>query len=148
MDFVGFDECQDDDYVVSLEGFDVFVDLESVFCVDGVMIDFVQCLQEVGFKFDNLNLFWVDNFMVECVVVVIEEQINLGIVFYGGFVILFDVKDDIVYILMGGGCQGCLVVDVMFKYGIELVIFEYVFEIQYVFDMMDYVVGMNLYYCG
>jgi Fe-S cluster biogenesis protein NfuA len=37
----------------------------------------------------------------------IENMINPAVAGHGGFVQLVDVKDNKVYLQMGGGCQGC-----------------------------------------
>lgn len=148
MDLVGPDERQDDDHIVSVDGFDVLVDPESAPCLEGATIDFVQRLQEAGFKFDNPNSPWADNPTAERVAAVIEEQINPGIASHGGFVTLLDVRDDTAYISMGGGCQGCSAADVTLKHGIETAILEHVPEIQHVLDTTDHAAGTNPYYRG
>ena len=37
----------------------------------------------------------------------IDSMINPAVAGHGGFVDLIDVKDNKVYLTMGGGCQGC-----------------------------------------
>ncbi|MEM9407837.1 MAG: iron-sulfur cluster assembly accessory protein [Acidobacteriota bacterium] len=148
MDLVGPEEREENDQVIAVEGFDVLVDPESAPCLQGATIDFVQRLQEAGFKFDNPNSPWADNPMAERVASVIEEQINPSIASHGGFVTLLDVKDATAYISMGGGCQGCSAADVTLKHGIESAILEHVPEIQQVLDTTDHAAGTNPYYRG
>ena len=45
----------------------------------------------------------------------IENAINPAISGHGGFVDLMDVKDKVVYLSMGGGCQGCGMADVTLR---------------------------------
>ena len=52
----------------------------------------------------------------------IENMINPAVAGHGGFVQLVDVKDNKVYLQMGGGCQGCGAADVTLKQGIERLI--------------------------
>ena len=148
MDLVGPEERQEDDQVIDVGGFDVLIDPESLPCIDGATIDFMQRLQESGFKFDNPNSPWADNPTAERVAEIIEEQINPSIASHGGFVTLLDVKENTVYISMGGGCQGCSAADVTLKHGIESTIMESVPEIQHVLDTTDHAAGTNPYYAG
>ena len=118
MDLVDTDEKKDDDTVIQLDGFDVYVDPDSAPKLDGATVDFVQKLQEAGFKFDNPNSPWSDPVAAD-VAQVIDSKVNPQIASHGGFVTLVDVKDKIAYITMGGGCQGCGMADVTLKQGIE-----------------------------
>ena len=54
----------------------------------------------------------------------IDNMINPAVAGHGGFVQLVDVKDNKVYLQMGGGCQGCGAADVTLKQGIERLIKE------------------------
>ena len=65
---------------------------------------------------------------------------------HGGFVSLLDVKGDAAYIQLGGGCQGCGMVDVTLKQGIEVMIREAVPEIREIIDQTDHAGGNNPYY--
>ena len=77
---------------------------------------------------------------------VLDEMINPGVASHGGFVELLDVKDDNVFIRMGGGCQGCGAADVTLKMGIERLIREQVPQVREIFDTTDHASGMNPYY--
>ncbi len=148
MDLVGPEERHDDDHVLQADGFEILVDPESAPALEGATVDFVQRLQESGFKFENPNSPWADNPTAEKVASVIENEINPGIASHGGFVTLLDVKEDTVYISMGGGCQGCSAADVTLKHGIETMILEQVPEIKNVLDTTDHAAGTNPYYSG
>jgi Fe-S cluster biogenesis protein NfuA len=65
---------------------------------------------------------------------------------HGGWVSLLDVRDDVVYIQLGGGCQGCGMADVTLKQGIEVRIREVVPSIKDVVDSTDHAGGTNPYY--
>ena len=148
MDLVGPEERRDDDLVVDADGFDVLVDPDSAPNLEGATIDFVQRLQESGFKFENPNSPWADNPTAERVARVIEDQINPGIAGHGGFITLLDVREDIAYISMGGGCQGCSAADYTLKQGVETKIMQSVPEIRQVLDTTDHAAGENPYYSG
>jgi Fe/S biogenesis protein NfuA len=76
----------------------------------------------------------------------IDSMINPAVAGHGGFVDLIDVKDNKVYLQMGGGCQGCGAADVTLKSGIERLIKEELPEIEEVLDTTDHASGSNPYY--
>jgi Fe/S biogenesis protein NfuA len=76
----------------------------------------------------------------------IENMINPAVAGHGGFVQLVDVKDNKVYLQMGGGCQGCGAADVTLKQGIERLIKEEIPEVAEVLDATDHSAGSNPYY--
>ena len=76
----------------------------------------------------------------------IENMINPAVAGHGGFVDLIDVKDNKVYLQMGGGCQGCGAADVTLKSGIERLIKEELPEVEEVLDTTDHASGANPYY--
>lgn len=147
LDLVAPGEQKDDDIRLDDDGIEIWVDRESSEKLDGTTIDFVQRLQESGFKFDNPNSMWSDP-KAQKVQEVIEAKINPGIASHGGFVQLVDVKDDIAYISFGGGCQGCGMVDVTLKEGVQVMIKEAVPELADVLDTTDHGAGTNPYYEG
>ena len=76
----------------------------------------------------------------------IDSTINPAVAGHGGFVQLVDVKDNKVYLQMGGGCQGCGAADVTLKQGIERLIQEEIPEGEEVLDTTDHASGENPYY--
>ncbi len=76
----------------------------------------------------------------------IDSMINPAVAGHGGFVDLLDVKDNKVYITMGGGCQGCGAADITLKAGIERLIKEEIPEVEEVLDTTDHASGSNPYY--
>jgi len=50
---------------------------------------------------------------------IFDTQINPAVAAHGGMVDLLDVKDNKIYLRMGGGCQGCGMADVTLRQGIE-----------------------------
>ena len=147
LDLVGPGENADDDVLVEEEGFQVYVEKSSVEKLKGATVDFVQRLQETGFKFDNPNSVWSSD-KAQAVQEVIDGQINPGIAAHGGFVTLLDVKDNVAYISFGGGCQGCGMVDVTLKQGVQVMIKDAVPDLADVLDTTDHAAGTNPYYKG
>jgi Fe/S biogenesis protein NfuA len=76
----------------------------------------------------------------------LDTSINPGVAGHGGFVRLMDVQDNVVYLQMGGGCQGCGMADVTLKAGIESLIKEEIPEVTGVLDTTDHAAGSNPYY--
>jgi Fe/S biogenesis protein NfuA len=77
---------------------------------------------------------------------VIDTMINPAVAGHGGFVELIDVQESRVYLVMGGGCQGCGAADVTLKAGIERLLMEEIPEIVEVLDTTDHASGANPYY--
>jgi len=76
----------------------------------------------------------------------LDTSINPGVAGHGGFVRLMDVQDNVVYLQMGGGCQGCGMADVTLKQGIEHAIRQVVPTVGDVLDVTDHAGGRNPYY--
>ena len=76
----------------------------------------------------------------------LDEQINPAVGAHGGYISLVDVAEDIVYIRLEGGCQGCGMADVTLKQGVEVQIMQAVPSIRQVLDVTDHNSGDNPYY--
>jgi Fe/S biogenesis protein NfuA len=125
--------------------FKILLDGGSVEKLRGASIDFVGQLVGGGFKIDNPNSVWDDPLAAE-IQALIDSQINPSVASHGGFVELLDVKDDTVYVKMGGGCQGCGMASVTLKQGVEVLIKEQFPQISAVVDSTDHAGGSNPYY--
>jgi Fe/S biogenesis protein NfuA len=77
---------------------------------------------------------------------VIDEYINPGVAGHGGWVLLKDVKDQDVFVQMGGGCQGCGLAAVTLRQGIERAIRDAVPEVKQILDVTDHEEGDDPYY--
>lgn len=84
--------------------------------------------------------------LAERVRAVIEERINPGVASHGGRIDLVDVRGDVAYIEMSGGCQGCAMSRLTLRQGVERMIREAVPEIAAVHDVTDHASGTNPYY--
>jgi Fe/S biogenesis protein NfuA len=142
--FVDASERSPSDRLVEASGISVLVDDKSAPSLEGVRIDFVQG-HESGFKIDNPNPLWADP-VASAVQTVLDQEINPAVNMHGGFVTLIDVQDGTAFIELGGGCQGCGMVDVTLKQGIEVRIREVVPQIREVVDTTDHAQGRNPYY--
>jgi len=77
---------------------------------------------------------------------ILDEMINPAIASHGGMVDVLDVKENLVYLRLGGGCQGCGMVNVTLKQGIETTLKEEIPQIAGVIDQTDHAGGTNPYY--
>lgn len=147
LSFVDPGAKREDDTVVEVEGFKAYVDSESVPLVQGTKVDYVEDSAGGGFVFDNPNpVTFSDPEKGKAVQELVESSINPALANHGGFVELLDVKEGNVFVRLGGGCQGCGMVDVTLKQGIERIIKEKVEGIDAVIDTTDHAGGNNPYY--
>ncbi len=79
---------------------------------------------------------------------ILEKEINPAVAQHGGVIDLIDVKKNIVYIRMGGGCQGCASSLATLKQGVEQAIREKIPEVGEVLDVTDHAGGKNPYYAS
>ena len=77
---------------------------------------------------------------------ILDEMINPAVAGHGGVVDLLDVKENVVYLRLGGGCQGCGMVNVTLKQGIEATLKEEIPQVAGVIDQTDHAGGTNPYY--
>src|SRR5437588_2324562 len=88
----------------------------------------------------------LDGDVAERVAQVIERQINPAIAMHGGQAQLVGVEEDVAYVKLGGGCQGCGMATVTLDQGIESAILQAVPEIRQVVDVTDHDAGTTPYY--
>jgi Fe/S biogenesis protein NfuA len=138
-------ERQPADPMFDAGGFRMVLDAASIDSLKGVTIDYVDSAYGSGFKIDNPNPLWSDP-VAQAVQKVLDDDINPAVASHGGHVALLEVKDDVAYIQLGGGCQGCGMVDVTLKQGIEVRIREAVPAIKEIVDTTDHAGGKNPYY--
>ena len=76
---------------------------------------------------------------------VLHSEINPGLAAHGGMVSLEDLTDDVAVLRFGGGCQGCGMVDVTLKHGVEKTLLEKVPELKGIRDATDHTDTTNAY---
>ena len=138
-------EAEAEDIVVDTGDFPVIIDSGSASHMQDVIIDYVEDLQQSGFRIGNPNPVWADP-QALAIQELLDTQINPGVATHGGHVELMDVQDNVVYIRFGGGCQGCGMVSVTLNQGVEQAIREAFPEIREIVDVTDHAAGTNPYY--
>lgn len=78
----------------------------------------------------------------------LDAEINVAVASHGGQINLVDYSDDVVYLRMAGGCQGCGAANVTLKMGVERMLKEHIPEIREVVDVTDHSAGENPYFEG
>ncbi len=145
------DEKCPEDVVFDGYGFGVVMEPESAKLLDGARIDWIETLTETGFKVENPNLAPIgskplEGPLADRVRQAIDQFVNPGVAQHGRHVTLVEVRDKIVYLQMGGGCQGCGMASVTLSQGIERILREQVPEIKGIQDVTNHAAGDNPYF--
>ncbi len=148
LNFVAPDEVREDDQIDDVGEFKIYMDPQSAKHLEDATIDFIDDLTESGFKVDapKAGIAPPSGPVAEAVQTVLQEKINPAIAAHGGQVSLVAVEDDTAYLRFGGGCQGCGMVNVTLKQGVEKTLFADVPQITKVMDVTDHAAGTNPYY--
>ncbi len=78
---------------------------------------------------------------------ILYSEVNPSLAAHGGMVSLIEIVDDNIAVLQfGGGCQGCGMVDMTLKQGVEKTLIERIPELTAVRDVTDHSQRENAYY--
>lgn len=141
------------DMILGFDGFKLFVEYKSIRSLEGTTINLEKdgLADELVMTSPNLKpLNYANNddaSLFDRVVFVLETEVNPELAMHGGMVRLVDItaENDIV-LQFGGGCQGCGMIDVTLKQGIEKSLKQRFPEIAKVMDVTDHSQGENPYY--
>jgi Fe/S biogenesis protein NfuA len=134
------------DTLVDVDGVRVLVDAASLPLVDGATVDFASDPLRPGFLVEAPRPELSDDPLAAQVQHLLEHQINPSIASHGGHAELVGIKDDVVYVALGGGCQGCSMASVTLKQGIEQLLKQAIPRIKSVVDATDHAHGNNPFY--
>ena len=145
------DAVRHGDTVVDLDGLRVLVDAESRQAVDGATVDFRDDPLQPGFLIEPPRIEVPGRFdtaspLTAQVESVLEHHVNPSIAAHGGHAHLVGVKDDVVFVALGGGCQGCSMASVTLTQGIEQILKQAIPRIRAVVDATDHALGQNPFY--
>ena len=143
---------------INLEGIRVLLNLDTSNLLSGATIDWAE--EDGGFRVEtprprraapppasaSAEGPGLDSPLAERVQQVLDELINPRIAMHGGAVELVDVADDVIYVRMTGGCQGCSASAATLRMGVERMVKEEIPEVQDVVDLTDHEAGVNPYY--
>ena len=145
LQFIGTKDTKEDDIELKIEGMRILVAARSAKYLEGTTLDYKETLMGGGFSFDNPNPLWMDE-LSEAVAEIIASEVNPVVDSHGGHVDLIGVDEGKAIIAFGGGCQGCGMVDVTLKQGVEVMIIDNVPGISEVVDATDHDAGTNPFY--
>lgn len=143
---------EESDTEMKLELFSAYLDELSLPFLEGAEIDFVtdKMGSQLTLKAPNAKVRKVadDATLMERVDYVIQTQVNPQLAGHGGNVSLAEITEDGVAILQfGGGCNGCSMVDVTLKEGIEKeLLTQFDGELTGVRDVTEHARGEHSYY--
>lgn len=145
------DESQPDDLIINLKLINVYIEKRSVPFLKDCEVNFDDDTfgGQLTIKAPNARLPNISpNSTVEDRInYVIYNEINPMLESHGGEVSLieFNNKNEAV-LQFGGGCQGCGMVDITLKEGIEKTLMEQIPEVKSVRDSTDHSIDDNAYY--
>ena len=145
LQFVSREDGKEEDLELDVDGMPVLVAARSVQYLEGPTLAYKETLMGGGFSFENPNPLWVDE-LSKAVAEIIASEVNPVVASHGGHVDLIGVDDGKAIIAFGGGCQGCGMVDVTLKQGVEVMIKDNVPGISEVIDATDHAAGTNPFY--
>lgn len=143
---------EESDTEIKFEQFSAFIDDISLPFLDEAEIDYVTDAMgaQLTMKAPNAKMKKVadDAPFIERLDYVIQTQINPQLANHGGRVTLIEITDEKIAILQfGGGCNGCSMVDVTLKEGIEKqLLSQFPDELAGVKDVTEHQAGEHSYY--
>lgn len=145
-------EEKSDDEVKQYNGFQAFIELQSMPFLEDAVVDFAKDNLGGGqltIKAPNSRLpkLTDNSSLADRINYVLYNEINPALASHGGNVTLEEVfKETIAVLRFGGGCQGCGMVDVTLKDGVEKTLLEQIPELTEVRDITDHTQKENAYY--
>lgn len=150
------DDKQKTEIAINLDGIRVLLNLDTSNLLSGARIDWSD--EDGGFRVETPQAAprpapvggpagggeWGP--LAEKVQAVFDTLVNPRIASHGGAVELVDVADDVIYVRMTGGCQGCAASALTLRQGIERMVREEIPEVRDIIDLTDHEAGANPYY--
>ena len=144
-------EAQEDDLRVEYQAFSAFIDARSEAFLEDAMVDYAEdrmggqlTIKAPNAKVPNVS---PDSPLEDQINYVLHSQVNPSLASHGGMVSLVEIVEKSVAVLQfGGGCQGCGMVDVTLKNGVEKTLLDALPALSEVRDVTDHSVTENAYY--
>ncbi|MDA0761961.1 MAG: Fe-S biogenesis protein NfuA [Proteobacteria bacterium] len=145
------DEAQEEDIRVEYESITAFIDARSEPFLEEALVDFAEDRMggQLTIKAPNAKLPKVsaDSPLEDQVNYILHSQVNPSLASHGGMVSLVEVVEESIAVLQfGGGCQGCGMVDVTLKNGVEKTLLDALPQLTSVRDVTDHTVTENAYF--
>lgn len=144
-------ESQESDELRPYPAFNAYLEASSIPYLKDATVDYSKDSMggQLTIKAPNSRLPQVseDSPIEDRVNYVLYNEINPGLASHGGVVTLEEIFEDSVAILkFGGGCQGCGMVDLTLKEGVEKTLLEQIPQLTAVRDITDHSQTENAYF--
>ena len=144
-------EEQETDELKEYETLRAFIDKPSIPFLEEAVVDFAKDTMggQLTIKAPNSRLPKIsdESPLEDRINYILYNEINPGLAAHGGNVTLEELyEEDIAVLRFGGGCQGCGMVDVTLKNGVEKSLLEQIPQLREVRDVTDHTVTENAYY--
>lgn len=144
-------ERKPEDEALALKDFTAYLDAVSIPFLEDAVVDYATDRMggQLTIKAPNAKVPMIkeDSPLPERINYYLQTEVNPGLASHGGNVSLVDIDDEGVAILrFGGGCQGCGMVDMTLKDGVEKTLMERIPELKGVRDVTDHSNKENAYY--
>jgi Fe-S cluster biogenesis protein NfuA len=101
---------------------------------------------EIEFHFPNGDGETKGGSVAQRVAALLTDQINPAVAAHNGEIRLARVEQNVVYLTLEGGCQGCAMAEVTLRQGVEVLIKQHVPEIVSVVDETDHAQGRQPFF--
>jgi len=148
--------CKKDDDLSSFKSredlkFDLYLENNSLSYIEGAVVDYspdkfggTLTIKAPNAKIPSIS---EDASIEERVNYVLYSEINPSLASHGGEVSLMEIiNEDTAILQFGGGCQGCGMVDLTLKDGVEKTLLENIPELKKVTDITDHSNRENAFY--
>ncbi|MFC6631865.1 Fe-S biogenesis protein NfuA [Microbulbifer taiwanensis] len=144
-------EEQEEDVVMEMNGFKAYFEGRSVPYLDEARVDYSSDKMggQLTIRAPNSRMPKItdDSPIEDRINYVLYNEVNPGLAAHGGQVSLVEVTEDKFAVLkFGGGCQGCGMVDMTLKEGVEKTLKEKIPELAGVKDITDHTDKSQAYY--
>ncbi|MCB1664566.1 MAG: Fe-S biogenesis protein NfuA [Pseudomonadales bacterium] len=144
-------ESQDSDELRHYPEFNAYLEARSVPYLKDAVVDYAKDSMggQLTIKAPNSRLPQIsdDSSIEDRVNYVLYNEINPSLAAHGGVVTLEEIFDNSIAVLkFGGGCQGCGMVDLTLKEGVEKTLLEQIPQLTEVRDITDHSQRENAYF--
>ena len=155
LSFETVSEADADDTVYTVSDLTLMIPANSVDALRGATLDLPTNPNQGGLVIRNPNRpnalgvpgdLELTGTVAEKVNTLLEQRINPALAAHGGFASLVGVDGSVVYVSMGGGCQGCSMSAATLTEGIKASILDAIEEVTDVVDATNHAAGENPFY--
>ncbi|MGY0216705.1 Fe-S biogenesis protein NfuA [Endozoicomonadaceae bacterium StTr2] len=143
-------EEKEGDLTLQLSGFLCYIEADSEPFLEEALVDYGADRMggQLTIKAPNAKAPRItdDSPLPEQINYFLATEVNPGLASHGGQVSLIEMDGDVAILQFGGGCQGCGMVDVTLKDGVEKTLMERIPQLAGVRDVTDHSDRTNAYY--